>query len=201
MNDSKAKGNPTHSHQKRGAKISLAALFGLFWTFFKVGAFTFGGGFAMIPIIKKELVDRKQWLDESHFVDSIAVTQTVPGAVAVNLAVFLGYSMAGVAGSLAAALGVVLPSFTIISLIAWGLQGATDIPLLEAFFLGVRPAVVALILYAGWSIVRNTEWTWGLAVLAVGAGTAAIVGGVSPITLIVLGALAGIVHYQWRRVS
>lgn len=118
----------------------------LFCVFFKIGAFTLGSGYAMMPQIKKELVTRRRWLDEDEFIDIVAVTQSAPGPIAVNLAVFLGLRIAGVKGLIATAFGSVLPSFIIILMIAMLFQGIQNDPLFVAAFKAVKPASVALIL-------------------------------------------------------
>lgn len=117
----------------------------LFATFFKVGATTFGGGYAMLPIIKREVVEAKNWLNEEEFIDSLGVAQSLPGAVAVNLAVFIGYKLHGLRGALMSLLGVVLPSFLVILAIAMFFTHFTEHPVVRAAFAGIRPAVASLI--------------------------------------------------------
>lgn len=123
-------------------------LWGLFITFFKIGAFTFGGGWAMISIIEKELVDKRHWLEREEFLDLLAVAQALPGILAVNISVAVGDRLRGRRGSVCAAIGTILPSFLIILAIAIFLtpdlikNNAT----LNAVFSGIRPAVVALII-------------------------------------------------------
>lgn len=128
----------------------------LFCVFFKIGAFTLGSGYAMMPQIKKELVTRRRWLDEDEFIDIVAVTQSAPGPIAVNLAVFLGLRIAGVKGLIATAFGSVLPSFIIILMIAMLFQGIQNDPLFVAAFKAVKPASVALILVPVFSIAKRT---------------------------------------------
>ncbi len=120
----------------------------LFTTFFKIGAFTFGGGWAMISIIEREIVDKHKWLDRASFLDLLAVAQALPGILAVNISVSIGDRLRGRAGSLAAAAGTILPSFLLILLIAIFLtpQAITQNPTLSAIFKGIRPCVVALII-------------------------------------------------------
>ena len=116
----------------------------LFWTFFKIGATTFGGGYAMLPIIKHEVVERNSWISDEEFVDVVAVAQSVPGAVAVNSSIFIGYKVRGYPGAFAGMLGTVLPSFIVILLIAaflLNLQKQNR----GSSLAGIRPAVVALI--------------------------------------------------------
>lgn len=120
----------------------------LFATFFKIGAFTFGGGWAMISIIEREIVDKHKWLDRETFLDLLAVAQALPGILAVNISVSIGDRLRGRRGSLAAAAGTIMPSFLLILLIAIFLtpQTITGNPTLSAIFKGIRPCVVALII-------------------------------------------------------
>lgn len=119
----------------------------LFFTFFKIGAFTFGGGWAMISIIEKEIVDKHHWLEKESFLDLLAVAQSLPGILAVNIAVAIGDRLKGVKGSVIAALGTILPSFMMILAIAIFLTPdlIKNNEVLSAIFKGIRPAVVALI--------------------------------------------------------
>ena len=119
----------------------------LFLTFAKIGAFTFGGGWAMISIIQREVVDKHRWLEEAEFLDLLAVAQSMPGILAVNISVVVGDKLRGLRGSIAAAAGTILPSFLIILAIAMFLtpETITSNPTLTAIFKGIRPAVVALI--------------------------------------------------------
>ena len=130
-------------------------LFDIFLTFFKIGSFTIGGGYAMLPIIQREVVDNKKWLGEEEFLDSIAVTNSLPGPLAINCATFVGYKTAGFAGAISAALGAVLPSFLIILVIAIFFSSIRENPFVEYVFAGVRPAVVALITYALVKLVKS----------------------------------------------
>lgn len=120
----------------------------LFATFFKIGAFTFGGGWAMISIIEKEIVDKHHWVKKEEFLDLIAMVQVLPGILAVNISVAVGDSLKGKKGSICSAIGTILPSFLIILAIAIFLTPDTinDNPTLTAIFKGIRPAVVALII-------------------------------------------------------
>ena len=117
----------------------------LFWTYLKIGTFTLGGGYAMLPLIQREVVDRKAWIDEEEFLNMIALVQAAPGLIAVNSAIFIGWRVGGWRGVCGAVLGAVLPSFIIILAIAMIFQDWKELPAVEAVFKGVRPAVVALI--------------------------------------------------------
>jgi len=119
--------------------------FQLFWTYLKIGTFTLGGGYAMLPLIQREVVDRKGWIDEDEYLNMIALAQAAPGLIAVNSAIFIGWRVGGWRGVCGAVLGAVLPSFLIILIIAMIFQDWKEIPAVEAAFKGIRPAVVALI--------------------------------------------------------
>lgn len=130
-------------------------LWQIFSSFFKIGAFTIGGGYAMLPVMQKDLVERLGWLDEQEFMETVAVTQSAPGAIAVNTAIFIGKKMAGLPGVAAGCLGVVLPSFLIILAIAVFFQDILSWAPAVHFFAGVRPAVVALIAHVAWKMGRK----------------------------------------------
>ena len=119
--------------------------FQLFWTYLKIGTFTLGGGYAMLPLIQREVVDRRGWIDEEEFLNMIALAQAAPGLIAVNSAIFIGWRIGGWRGVCGAVLGAVLPSFLIILAIAMVFSEWKELPAVEAAFKGVRPAVVALI--------------------------------------------------------
>ncbi|MBQ7631153.1 MAG: chromate transporter [Paludibacteraceae bacterium] len=119
--------------------------FQLFWTYLKIGTFTLGGGYAMLPLIQREVVDRKGWIDEEEYLNMIALAQAAPGLIAVNSAIFIGWRVGGWRGVCGAVLGAVLPSFLIILAIAMVFSEWKELPAVEAAFKGIRPAVVALI--------------------------------------------------------
>ncbi len=139
------------------SKQKLKQLLEVFWAFFKIGAFTFGGGYAMIPIIEREAVDKKGWVSKDDILDIVAIAESTPGPIAINSATFVGYRACGVAGSACATLGVVLPSFIIISLIAAVLQQFGDMRLVQYAFFGIRAGVLALVLKALWSMYKKNE--------------------------------------------
>lgn len=139
-----------------------APFFSLFFTFFKIGLFTFGGGWAMISIIEREIVDRHKWLDKNDFLDLLAVAQSLPGILAVNISVAVGDKIKGKAGSVSAALGTILPSFLIILAIAIFLTPETinGNPVLVRIFKGIRPAVVALIIAPVITSAKTAKINW-----------------------------------------
>ena len=146
-------------------KVSLWQIFGVFA---KIGAFTIGGGYAMIPIIQREMSSRG-WIPDEELPDIVALSQSAPGVMAVNISIFAGYRLRGIKGSIAATLGGILPSFLIILAIAAFFSAFKDNPWVERAFKGIRPVVIALIAVPMINMARKsctTWWKWLLAVLA-----------------------------------
>ena len=171
-------------------------LWSLFATFFKIGLFTFGGGWAMISIIEREVVDKHRWLEREEFLDQLAVAQSLPGILAVNISVAVGDKLRGRAGSVCAALGTILPSFLIILAIAVFLspEAINTNPTLTAIFKGIRPAVVALIIAPVLTSARAAKIDWRT--VWIPAGVALLIWSKwpvvsNPILWIVLGAAGG----------
>lgn len=168
----------------------MKTLLQLFWTFFKIGAFTFGSGYAMIPMIEKEVVDRRKWFERDEFYDQFALASSAPGPFALNTAVFVGYKLNGWWGSFAAVLGAIIPSFVIILLIAVFLTGFRGNAYVEAAFKGIRPAVIALIAVPFLNMLRRLPWYFML--LAVAVALVICYLGLSPIWFILAGAAIGV---------
>ena len=141
-------GSLKYSNFAENTRKMRGELFNLLLTIFKIGTFTFGGGWAMISIIEREIVDKHKWLERESFLDLLAVAQSLPGILAVNIAVAIGDKLKGGKGSLVAALGTILPSFCMILIIAIFLTPdlIKNNEVLSAIFKGIRPAVVALII-------------------------------------------------------
>ena len=165
-----------------------------FKTFFKIGIFTLGGGYAMIPIIESEVVEKKQWLTKEDFVDTVAIAQSSPGVFAINLSVFIGYKMKKVKGAIVTALGTALPSFLIILLIAMFFRHAQDNRVVEAMFRGIRPAVVALIAVPTFNMAKSAKSGWSNCWIPIASAFAIWALGVSPIIIIILAALGGYLY-------
>ncbi len=176
-----------------GSQENPAAKFPeMFLLFFKIGAFTIGGGYAMIPLIQKELIEKKRWVDERHFLDNLAVAQSIPGPIVVNFSLLTGYRLRGLPGGLFSLLGTVLPSFLIILLLAIFLWQYQDRPMVQAAFQGIRPAVVALIASAAYRLGRNVFRQRRLLLLFI-IFIAVLIGfSVHPIAVITAGAAAGL---------
>ena len=158
-------------------------------SFLKIGAFTFGGGYAMIPIIQYEVVNRRRWLSEQEFVELLTIAQAAPGPISLNTAVFVGYKCKGYKGALAAIMGVVIPSFVIILLVAMFFHTMRDNHWVDAAFKGMRPAVVALIVAPIVGLAKGLHWV----LISVAAATALAVWyfGFSPVWLLIAGAIGG----------
>jgi chromate transporter len=175
-----------------GYRTGLKNLYEIFITFFRIGAFTFGGGYAMIPLIQREVVDKKKWIKEEEIIDVFAVSESMPGAIAINSSILIGYKINGKKGACAAALGVILPSFIIITLIATFFSKFQENPFVKAAFKGIRPAVVALISIAAVKIGKAAIKDKVSALITTAAFILVIVFDVHAIFAIVGGAVAGV---------
>lgn len=138
----------------------MKKLLELFWTFFKIGGFTFGGGHAMIPLIQKETVENKKWITDDDILEIIAIAESTPGPVAINSATFVGYRTAGFWGAVFATLGVVLPSFAIILAIAYLLDNFMEIKAVQYAFKGINAGVLALLFKALWNMYKKSPKSW-----------------------------------------
>lgn len=164
----------------------------LFLTFAKIGGCTFGGGYAMLPILQREVVEKKGWATEDQLADYYAVGQCTPGIIAVNTATFVGYTEGGVGGGVAATLGVVAPSVVIICIVAAFLQSFAQFPVVIHAFAGIRACVCALILSSVIKLAKKSVVNWWSAVLfAVVLFLSAFIG-LSPVLLVVLAGACGL---------
>ncbi|MBQ6748405.1 MAG: chromate transporter [Paludibacteraceae bacterium] len=159
--------------------------FQLFWTYLKIGTFTLGGGYAMLPLIQREVVDRKGWIDEEEFLNMIALAQAAPGLIAVNSAIFIGWRVGGWKGVCGAVLGAVLPSFCIILAIAMVFSEWKELPAVEAAFKGIRPAVVALIAAPLVKMAKTAKISWLTALIPISAALLIWLGHVNPVWIII----------------
>ena len=164
-------------------------LLDIFWSFLKIGAFTFGGGYAMIPLIQHEVIHRRRWIEERDFLDLLTLAQTAPGPIALNTAVFVGYKRRGYLGALSAIMGVIVPSFLVILVVAIFFASIRDNAYVDAAFKGMRPAVVALIVAPIIGLTKGMRW-W---LIAVALAVALVVWyfGISPVWFLIAGAVVG----------
>ena len=148
-------------------------LLSLFLSMFKIGLFTFGGGYAMIHLLESEFVSRKGWIDGEEFIDLVAIAESTPGPIAINCATYIGYKKEKISGALAATLGMCLPSFTIIYLISLFFDQFLEISWVASAFRGVQVCVVFLILFAGVKMLKKIKKTpLGIAIMLITFGSA-----------------------------
>ena len=153
----------------------------------------------MIPFIEKDIVERNRWIERKDFVDLLAVAQSAPGIFAVNIAVFIGYRLRGTRGSVAAAMGCVVPSVVIILLIALFFRQFRHIPVVNNIFMGLRPAVVALIAVPVFTVAKSAGIGWTTVWIPILSALLIVAFGVSPVYVIAVAALAGIMWGKIRR--
>ena len=166
----------------------MKELFDLFWTFCKIGALTFGGGYAMLPLIQREIVENKKWSTEKEILDYYAVGQCTPGVIAVNTATFIGYKLRGIIGGIVATLGVIFPSIVIILIIATFLQNFADLAIVQSAFAGIRVAVVALIITTVVKLIKSSIKDYLGVIIAIIAFVISAFIGLSPVYVVIAAA-------------
>ena len=172
-------------------------MFELFVTFSKIGLFTIGGGYAMIPLIEKNVVEDKQWVSHEELMDLIAVAQSCPGIFAVNISIFIGYKKAGITGAFISTVGACLPSFVIILALALAFQQFRDNEYVERFFLGLRPAVVALIASPVFKLAKSARLTRYNIWIPITAALLIWLVGLNPIYVILIAGIGGYAYGQY----
>ncbi|SKA75865.1 chromate transporter [Caloramator quimbayensis] len=173
-------------------------LFNLFYVFAKIGAFTLGGGYAMVPLIQSEVVDKRKWIDKEEFVDILAVAQSTPGALAINMATFIGYRKKGILGSIFATLGCVCPSFFSILIIAMFFTRFMNYKIVERAFCGIRPAVAALIAFSVFKIAKSSSIKSFYYIFTAAAFILVAFVKLDPILIIIISAVLGILILKIR---
>ena len=171
----------------------MKELFDLFWTFCKIGALTFGGGYAMLPLIQREIVENKKWSTEREILDYYAVGQCTPGVIAVNTATFIGFKLKGIIGGIVATLGVVFPSLIIILIIASFLQSFADLSIVQSAFAGIRVAVVALIITTVIKLLKSSIKDYLGVIIAIIAFIISAFIGLSPVYVVITAGLTGFI--------
>ncbi|MBQ2508038.1 MAG: chromate transporter [Bacteroidaceae bacterium] len=165
-----------------------------FLTFAKIGAFTLGGGYAMLPLIEAEVVEKKKWIDSKEFLDLVAVAQSAPGVFAVNISIFIGYKLRKIPGAIVLTLGTILPSFLIILLIAMFFQQFKDNRIVESIFKGIRPAVVALIAAPTFKLAKDAKISRYTIWIPVVSALLIWLLGFSPVSVIILAGIGGYLY-------
>lgn len=176
----------------------MKELWDLFWIFAKMGAVTFGGGYAMLPILQREIVEKRAWATEEEVMDYYAVGQCTPGIIAVNVATFIGQKLRGISGGIIATLGIVFPSLVIITLLAGLIQNFADIPVVINAFAGIQVCVCVLIFNAVRKLLKKAIVDKATAVIFVVVLLGGVFLEISPVWFVVLAALAGILLKNWE---
>lgn len=185
-----AAGKATADTKDRPAK-GARLLWQLYWAWFRMGLFTFGGGYAMLPMIQKEVIDRYHWADEEEVLDYYAVGQCTPGAIAVNTATFIGYKVAGTAGGIISTLGVITPSLLIISVIASLLNHFADYPVVQHALAGIRVAVCVLMFVSIEKLLKSGVKGISSWIIFAAAFVLSYFTGISTVVLVILAGAAG----------
>lgn len=172
-------------------------LWQVFATFFKIGAFTFGGGYAMIPLIQHEAVEKKSWVTDEDILEIVAIAESTPGPIAINAATFVGFRVAGYPGAVFATLGVVLPSFLTILAISFVLRKFQENLYVQYAFRGIRAGVLALIVKALWGMYKKSKKNWVSYTVIAAAFLLVAVGKVSTFPVIIGCGLFGLVTSVW----
>ncbi|HNX01128.1 MAG TPA: chromate transporter [Candidatus Cloacimonadota bacterium] len=174
----------------------LKLSFSLFFSFLEIGAFTIGGGYAMLPLIQKEVIEKRKWMKTEDFLDGLALSQSLPGPIAVNIAAYTGYRIAGLIGSIAGVLGAVIPSFIAILLISMFLYQFHQQPLWNRIFIGIRPAVVALIAASLINIGQMSKLKWKVAWLPIIVFILIVFFNISPAWMVILALITGMIFMR-----
>lgn len=173
-------------------------LWQLFSSFFRIGLLTFGGGYAMLPMLQREVVDKHQWVTEEEVLDCYAIGQCTPGVIAVNTATFVGYKQARIPGAFVATAGVVAPSYLIISVIAMVLQHFAEYPVVIHAFAGIRVAVAVLVVMAVVKLLKSgIKNVLGLVVM-LSAFLLTVLFGLNPVWIVLACVVAGVAMAFWR---
>lgn len=171
----------------------------IFLSFFRVGTFTVGGGYAMIPLMQREIVDKHHWLEEEAFLDQVALSQALPGVFAVNMAAMTGYRLRGIRGAAVAITGNILMPVVFILSLAIFFRSFRDNIYVERIFMGLRPAVVALIAAPVFTMARSAKVTWSNVWIPVVCTLLIWLLGVSPVFVVLSAALGGFLYGKYRR--
>lgn len=182
------------------SRVEMATMvWAIFVTFLKISPVTFGGGYVMIPLLERELVERRKFVKPEEIADIFAVSESVPGSIAVNAGTFIGYRLAGVPGAIAAMLGAVLPTFFILLLFAVLFFEYRNHPTVQSAFVGIRPTIVALIIYAGYKIGKTAVIDKVTLVIVIATTSTMQFSHIHPIATILTGGILGILLVRIQR--
>jgi chromate transporter len=179
-------------------KDKAVLLWQIGWSFCKISPISFGGGYAMIPSIEKEIVETRRWMDADEMSDVLSIAGSAPGGIGVNAAALTGYRLAGIQGMLAAVLGIVLPNFLIMLALTIGYSAVKDSGKVTAAFEGIHAAVVAFIAVAAFRMWKSAVYDVSTLLLAAAALAALLLSGMHPALLLLIGTLSGVALYIWH---
>ncbi|WP_442603932.1 chromate transporter [Paenibacillus sp. KN14-4R] len=169
----------------------LRQLSEIFWRFLKIGPVTFGGGYAMIPVIEKEVVEKKAWFTDQEMAEALSISSSAPGGIGVNLSAFVGYRVAGIKGAVAAVLGITLPTFIIVFLLSLVYMQFENNAKLDAAFEGIHLAIIALIFVAAWRMWKSAVMDKTTMVTAIGTVAILLLFNIHPLLVVVIGGMIG----------
>jgi chromate transporter len=184
---------------RMNTNLRISLLFQLFWVFVRIGPVTFGGGYAMIPMIEREICTKRKWLDEDEMDEILSLAGAAPGGVGVNAAAFIGYRLAGVKGAIAAIAGITIPTFMIVCLLSAVYSQLADQPKVIAAMKGINGAVIALILVAVYRMAKNAIFDKTTAVTAMVVPVILLIFGMNPIYVIAVGLMIGFVYLHIKQ--
>jgi chromate transporter len=179
--------------------ITTTLLWSIFWSFCKISPISFGGGYAMIPAIEKEIVETRQWMDDDEMSDVLSIAGSSPGGIGVNASTLTGYRLAGIKGAIAAVLGVSLPNFIIMLALTIGYSAVQNMPKVTAAFEGIHTAVIAFIAVAGWKMWKSAVYDKSTLLIVIGALLALLFSNMHPALLLVIGTLIGVASFRWQQ--
>ncbi|OAB47927.1 chromate transporter [Paenibacillus antarcticus] len=184
---------------RTNAKARVILLFQLFWSFLRIAPVTFGGGYAMIPMIEREITAKRKWLSEAEMDDILSLAGSAPGGVGVNASAFIGYRLGGISGAIAAIAGITIPTFIIVCLLSSGYSQLADQPKVAAAMKGIHGAVIALILLAAYRMAKNAVFDKTTCAMAIIVLLVLLVADINPIYMIAIGLFIGIILLQVKQ--
>lgn len=184
---------------RKNTDLKAGLLLQLFWVFVRIGPVTFGGGYAMIPMIEREISIKRKWLDEEQMDEILSLAGAAPGGVGVNAAAFIGYRLAGISGAIAAIAGITIPTFIIVCFLSAVYSQWADQPKVISALKGIHGAVIALILVAAYRMARNAIFDKTTAAIAMGIMVVLLVSGINPIYMIVIGLFIGFILIKTKQ--
>ncbi|MFD1174958.1 chromate transporter [Paenibacillus puldeungensis] len=184
---------------ENGLKNKMILLWNLFWVFFKIGPSTFGGGYAMMAVIEREVVEKRRWMDEHEVSDLLSISGSAPGGVGVNASAFIGYRLGKIPGAIIAVLGITLPTFLLLFGLSLAYTHLQSEPKIQAALKGIHGAVIGLIAVAAYKMGKSALFDRSTVAVAVGSLAVLLLTGWNPIFLILIGLVLGIIIVRVKK--